>query len=152
MVLLDVSFGIFAFTPYGWLFMLFVILCEAILMSKCLAKANFNKLIYWSQITGNVVSGITGIIISMALNGGWWLVVWFPWVSKHEVNIHHHGQLMWLIIYYLVAFLLTLIIEFGINYLFLHKSYHTKRIGSATLKVNIATYVWGAILLALLVC
>lgn len=24
----------------------------------------------------------------MALNGGWWLVVWFPWVSKHEVDIH----------------------------------------------------------------
>ena len=88
-LLLNVSFGIFAFLPMGWLFMAFIIVGEAFLMSKYLIQRKFNKRIWGSAAISNIVSGVIGIIITMILNGGWWLVVWFPWVSSHEVNIHN---------------------------------------------------------------
>ncbi len=148
-MLLDVSFGIFAFMPIGWAFMAFVILCEAFCMSKYLTNARLNKRIYWTELLSNAVSGLTGIVTSMELNGGWWLVVWFPWVSKHEVNIHY--EWFGLLVYYLVAFLLTLVIEFLVNFAFLRKFYSLVQIVKATLLVNVVTYAIGAILIFFLV-
>ena len=89
MKLLNVSFGLYAFLPQGWLFMAFVILAEAILMSLYLTRKIFNGLVYTSAVVSNVVSGLFGIIVSMALNGGWWLVVWFPWVSWSSTILRH---------------------------------------------------------------
>lgn len=73
MMPLNVSFGIFAFLPMGWLFMAFIILGEAFLMSRCLVGKGFNKRIYLSAAVANVISGAVGIAASLALNGGWWL-------------------------------------------------------------------------------
>ena len=81
MLPLNVSFGIYAFLPMGWLFMAFVILGEGFLMSWYLIRKKFDKKIYLTETVSNIVSGAVGIITTLALNGGWWLVVWFPWVS-----------------------------------------------------------------------
>ncbi len=81
MMPLNVSFGIYAFLPMGWLFMALIILGEAFLMSRYLVRKGFDKRIYLSAAVANAISGAVGIAISMALNGGWWLVVWFPWVQ-----------------------------------------------------------------------
>ena len=45
---LNVSFGIYAFLPMGWIFMAFIILGEAFLMSRYMVKKKFDKRIYLS--------------------------------------------------------------------------------------------------------
>jgi hypothetical protein len=147
MILLDVSFGIFAFMPQGWLFMAFVIICECLVVSKFLIKQWYNRKIYLSVAGTNVISGLLGIITSLKLNGGWYLVVWFPWVSSNEIDIHKRGALKWLAIYYVITFILSLIVEIATNILFLSKEYPKNKIVNATIWANIITYLIGSILL-----
>jgi hypothetical protein len=147
MILLNVSFGIFAFLPQGWLFMLFVILIECVILTKLLKNKWFNKRIYGIATLTNMISGIIGIIISMALNGGWWLVVWFPWVSSYEVRTTTHFKA--LIIYYACAFILTIIIELLTNWLFLKKHYKDRKILTATMLANFVSYTVGTLILYL---
>lgn len=150
MKLLNVSFGLYAFLPPGWLFMAFVILAEAFLMSSYLSRKKYNGLVYKSAVVSNAVSGLFGIIASMALNGGWWLVVWFPWVSRHEVNVHNSQALWGLVIYYLAALVLSVLIELWINHKILKKQFTFKKNLIATLIANAFSYVIGAILLVYL--
>lgn len=152
MLPLDVSFGIFILHPLGWLFMAIVIFGEAFLMSRYLTHKNHDSRVYLSAVSSNAVSGIIGIIISMILTGGWWLVVWFPWVSSNEVDIHDPIQWKVLVIYYLAALVLSILIELLINYLILKKRYTFKSVFNATLKANGFSYALGAIVIALLVC
>ena len=142
MNLLNVSFGIFAFMPLGWLFMAFIIAIECFLMSKILAKQWRNKRVCNSVIFSNIISGIIGIIISLVITGGWWLVVWFPWVGRKEADPN-----LWFVIYYIVAFVLSVIIETITNILFLKKEYKKSEIIRATLIVNIVTYLLGSVIL-----
>lgn len=151
MCLLDVSFGIFVFHPIGWIFMIFIIFCEAIILSRYLTNHKFNKRIYLTELLSNMTSGIIGIIATLKINGGWWLVMWYPWVSSHEVNIQNRSQLIGLIIYYFVAFILSVLIELIINYFCLRKNFSAKKIYKGTMRANLATYAIGAILLAILV-
>ncbi len=147
MTLLDVSFGIFAFMPLGWLFMAFVIILECLVMTRLLLPKWFDKRIYRVTAWTNIISGLLGIIISMVLNGGWYLVVWFPWVSNNEINLSTKDALQGLIIFYAAAFVLTLIIETITNILFLRKYYATKKIIRATAIANILSYAVGTIVL-----
>jgi hypothetical protein len=147
MTLLDVSFGIFAFLPQGWLFMIFVISLECLVMTRFLLPKWYNRKIYVAVTLSNVISGMTGMVISMILNGGWFLVVWFPWVSKHELDLSAAGALRWLIIFYSAAFVLTLIIETILNILFLRSEYLPKKILLGTLLANVLSYALGTIFL-----
>ena len=150
MLPLNVSFGIYAFLPMGWLFMAFIILSEAFLMSRYLVRKKFDKKIYLSATVSNIVSGALGIITTMALNGGWWLVVWFPWVSSHEVDIHSRQEALALALYYLVALILSVLIELLANHLLLRKQYSFKKTLQATLIANAFSYILGAVLIILL--
>lgn len=150
MTLLNVSFGVFAFLPQGWLFMTFVILIECLLFSKLLNHKWFDKRIYGVILFSNVISGAIGIIISLILNGGWWLVVWFPWVGNEEVFdfiANSSEALKWLAIYYFCAFILTVVLEAITNWLLLKKRYKTKALLKTTLLVNITSYIIGSIVL-----
>ena len=71
MLLLNVSFGIFAFLPQGWVFMILIILLEAWLMSRWLCKKRLDRRITGTAFLSNFVSGLAGIITTMILNGGW---------------------------------------------------------------------------------
>ena len=150
MLPLNVSFGIFAFLPMGWLFMAFIILGEAFLMSWYLIGKKFDKKIYLTATVSNIISGAVGIITTLELNGGWWLVVWFPWVSKHEVDIHDPQGLSGLIVYYAVALVLSVLIELLVNHLMLRKRYPFRKTLHATLTANAFSYVLGAVLIVLL--
>ena len=150
MLPLNVSFGIYAFLPMGWLFMAFIILSEAFLMSRYLVRKKFDKKIYLSATVSNIVSGALGIMTTMALNGGWWLVVWFPWVSSHEVDIHSRQDALALALYYLVALILSVLIELLANHLLLRKQYSFKKTLQATLIANAFSYILGAVLIILL--
>ena len=150
MLPLNVSFGIYAFLPMGWLFMAFIILGEAFLMSRYLVRKKFDKKIYLSATVSNIVSGALGIITTMALNGGWWLVVLFPWVSSHEVDIHSRQEALALALYYIVALILSVLIELLVNHLMLQKQYPFKNTVRATLIANAFSYILGAVLIILL--
>lgn len=147
MILLNVSFGIFAFLPQGWIFMAFVILIECLILTKVFNQTWFNKKIYGVTALTNVISGIVGIVISMILNGGWYLVVWFPWVSSNEITLSNKESLNGLIIFYLCAFVFTIILETLTNWLFLRKNYKTKQILITTLIANVISYAIGTIVL-----
>ena len=82
MLPLNVSFGIFAFLPMGWLFMAFVIFGEAFLMCKYLIQKKFDARIYKSAAVSNIVSGVIGIIISMALSYAFAAVPLFDGISS----------------------------------------------------------------------
>lgn len=126
--------------------MVLIILLECYIASRILAHASFKAAICKAVILSNIVSGIIGIVISMILNGGWWLVCWFPWVSSHEVDLT--GQaLLALTLYYICAFILSVIIEGAINIAMLRHTYPTKQITRATLIVNIASYLAGTIIM-----
>ena len=45
MLPLNVSFGIYAFLPMGWLFMAFIILGEAFLMSRYLVRKTERRMV-----------------------------------------------------------------------------------------------------------
>ena len=147
---LNVSFGIYAFLPMGWLFMAFVILGEGFLMSRYLIRKKFNKRVYLTAALSNIISGAVGIITTLALNGGWWLVVWFPWVSKHEVDVRDSQSLRTLVLFYAAALILSVLIELLVNHLMLRKRYPFKKTLHATLIANAFSYVLGAVLIALL--
>ena len=130
--------------------MAFVMLSEGFLMSWRLIRKKFNKRIYLTAALSNIVSGAVGIITSLALNGGWWLVVWFPWVSKHEVDIRDPQSLLVLVLFYVVALILSVLIELLVNHLMLQKRYPFKKTLHATLIANAFSYILGAVLIALL--
>ena len=75
-LLLNVSFGILIFMPQGWLFMILIMLLESFISSELLCKRKFDGRITATVFFANFVSGLFGIIITLILNGGWWLVVW----------------------------------------------------------------------------
>lgn len=143
MILLNVSFGIYAFLPQGWIFMVSIILIECIGFSYLLTKKWKDGKIYKTIIISNLISGIIGIIGSMTLNGGWWLVIWFPWVSDNEV-IEKEG-FKWLAILYAIAFVLTILIEGIVNYLMLKKDYSKSQVLKMTLVINVISYAVGSL-------
>lgn len=136
--------------PQGWLFMMFIILMETYIMNRVLGKKGKEMRVFVSALAANGVSGIVGIAASLLLNGGWWLVVWFPWVSSHEVNVREPRALIGLVAYYLVAMVLSVLIEWRLNHAILKKIFPARKILKATLWANGASYALGAILITLL--
>lgn len=146
-LLLNVSFGILILMPQGWMIMILIMMLESIIASELLCKLILEGRVTATVIFANIISGLFGIIITLMLNGGWWLVVWFPWVSNHEVDFSIPYALTSFIIYYFVAFVLSVVIELLINYSMLGKIYPTKKIIRTTLLANLASYLFGSIII-----
>mgnify|MGYP001210797525 CR=1 FL=1 len=85
-MLCNVSFGILAFSPLGWVLMLIVILLEGFLLALFLPNAS-GKSHYVTSLVANAVSGAAGFAVSMSVTGGWWLVIWVPWVTSAEASL-----------------------------------------------------------------
>jgi hypothetical protein len=114
---------------------------------RAMCKRILNGRITAIVFLANTISGLFGLIITLILNGGWWLVVWFPWVSSHEVDFSLPNALTGFIIYYIVAFVLSVVIELLINYSMLGKIYPAKKIFRTTLLANLASYFLGSIII-----
>lgn len=127
--------------------MAIIIIIECLVMSKLLVLKWYNKRIYITAVVTNVVSGAVGIGLSLLHNGGWWLVVWFPWVSNYEANLSIPHVRRDFIIVYLIAFILTLLIEGLINTLILKKDFDRKTVLKTTLLTNILTYIIGSVII-----
>ncbi len=137
MVVANVSFGILAFTPLGWIFISIVIAIEAIVLSKVLHNTLVDVKVGLLSLASNGISAVAGVGLSLLHNGGWWLVVWIPWVSSNEVSPQAMPRFR---VYLLVAFVLTLAIESGFNLLILRK-HPVKTVLKGTLLANALTAV-----------
>jgi len=142
MIPLNVSFGIYVLLPQGWAFMITIILIECLGLSYILTKKWYSRKAYKTAIFPNLISGIIGFIGSIVMNGGWWLVVWFPWVSYNEVRGPEGFKS--LAIFYGIAFVLTLLIEGLVNYLILKNDFKKSKIMKTTIIVNIISYAIGS--------
>ena len=100
MTLLSASFGKYASAPLGWLFMACVIIIEIIIMSKILSYKHTSFSVVIATIISNIASGAVGAVTSSTINNGWMLVVWFPWVSSHEVDTDNPESLFNFIVYF----------------------------------------------------
>jgi hypothetical protein len=106
-VLCNVSFGILAFHPLGWGLMLLVVCLEGFLLSRTL-PASPGRSYFYTSLAANGVSGVFGFVASMILNGGWWLVVWVPWVTAYEAS---REQWKYLAIYMAAAYASSVLLE-----------------------------------------
>jgi hypothetical protein len=151
MMFLDIIFGIFDLIAMGWVYMILIILIECFIATKLLNKKEWYNTKVWLTITtSNIITGFIGIKTTLFFfNKGSFHKVWFPWISDCYMcwdNQRHIGEM----IYYLfLAFILSLIIEFIINFIILSRFYNIKSIFRTTLIANIASYVFGAIIIYL---
>ncbi|MEL6400874.1 MAG: hypothetical protein AAFO87_02975 [Cyanobacteria bacterium J06607_6] len=144
-MLANVSFGILAFTPAGWAFMVAIIVLEILIISRRLSRVWWHRKSAMVVVTANVISGVIGIALSLLLNGGWWLVVWMPWVSSQEVQLPRH--LLAISVFYVVAFVLSIAIEGAVGQLMLKSQFAKPQIWRAFLTANMASYLVGSIAL-----
>lgn len=140
----NVSFGIFVFMPHGWAFMVAIVLIEISLISRMMAGKWWDWDFMWLVSLANAISGAIGFVASMVINGGWWLVVWMPWVSSNEVKLEEH--LTKFGIYYACAFIVSVATE-GLVEHFMLKRYAKKKVWFACLTSNVASYALGGALM-----
>lgn len=91
--------------------MIAIIALEVVVLSRVGFHRWWSGRAAWAAILANGISGIIGFGTSVVLNGGWWLVVWMPWVGRHEANWADPAARQLLILYYIVAFVLSVLIE-----------------------------------------
>ena len=146
MQLLATSFGKYASLPMGWIFMTCIVIVEALIMSQILSRRMLNPRVLLPTIISNIVSGTVGAVVSKALNKGWMLVIWFPWVSSLEVDADNQESLFSFIVYFVAAFVGTVLIEILLNGMFM-KSRGFKRVMRATIISNVITYLVACFIL-----
>jgi hypothetical protein len=144
-ILPNVMFGVYALVTKGWLFMLAIIVLECLFLSRFLQSSWWDNRIALFTFIANVVSGSIGFAGSLLLTGGWWLVVWFPWVSQNEIRTPGDG--LFFMAYYLVAFVLSVLIEGFIQLLALNRRYPTERIVTGIIYANLLSYALGSLLM-----
>ena len=142
-IIANVSFGIYAVMPHGWAFMVATVALEIALLSRLLGGTWWNKKLIVPTLVANALSGATGFATSLKLNGGWWLVLWMPWVSSNEVDLK--TQLSAISIYYAVAFIVTVFIEGATMYFWLRRRFGTSKALQATFLSNVCSYVLGSL-------
>lgn len=142
MQLLATSFGKYSSLPLGWIFMAILIIGEALIMSQLLSRRMSNPTVIFPTCVSNILSALAGAMVSKAINGGWMLVVWFPWVSSVEINVDEQNSLFLFIVYIIFSFIATVFIEVILNYMMM-KRRGFKRVMQATIISNIITYVVG---------
>ncbi|RKD31208.1 hypothetical protein [Thermohalobacter berrensis] len=137
-ILFNVSFGILIFLPPGWIVIVLVLVLETFLLSRYLENKKFYSPITKSVLLANIISGAAGIFLSSKHNGGWWLVCWFPWVSRNEVKF---DDIQSFIIYFAVALIGSILIEILVNLLLLKKKFEISKITKGTLIANLFSNV-----------
>jgi len=141
----NVSFGIYALMPLGWVFMCAVILLEIVIMSRLLRREWWSRAVVLPTVTANLLSGCAGFFVSDLIDGGWWSVVWMPWVSSNEVDLKH--QFLALTAYYVCAFAGSIAIEGCAEWLMLRRRFPSGQIWKACIGSNAVSYLSGSIVM-----
>ncbi len=93
-MLANVSFGIMVFHPIGWILMGLVIVIEALLLRRRLGGEPWRHNFLAISAIANAASGLLGLLLSLTLTSGWWLVLWIPWVTANEVSRRQLGEFL----------------------------------------------------------
>jgi hypothetical protein len=139
----NVSFGLWALLPPGWIFMAAIIALEAIVLSRILYGNWWEEKTAFAALYANFISGAFGFGLSLLANGGWWLVIWMPWVSSNEVDIP--DDLLAISIYYIICFVLSVAIEGLFLQYFLKRYFSGLEVWKACLFANTLSYAIGSI-------
>ncbi|EPF27433.1 hypothetical protein HMPREF1221_00241 [Treponema socranskii subsp. paredis ATCC 35535] len=143
---LNVSMAILILMPQGWAIIAAILLLEAGLFYLFLKHEYKFKKIFWRLTVSNLVSGISGFILSLVLNGGWLGVFWFPWIGSHEIQF----MSPFFILYFFIIFAITLLIEIPINIILFRKlGIHPKQTFFISLSVNAITNIGCAFIIYL---
>jgi hypothetical protein len=127
--------------PHGWAFMAAIIVLEITLVSRLLTDGWWAPKAIWPVIVANAISGAIGFALSLWMNGGWWLVIWMPWVSSNEVDFAEH--LGFISIYYVCAFVISVLVELVVERTMLRKQFEPKKVWLACTWSNLASYAFG---------
>ena len=145
MKLLDVVIGNYLPSLFGWLFLVFVLAAESLLLSKYLAKTWVNKRIFLTVIISNIITTIIGFFMFDQEGGtSVHLLSWIP-------TEYYGGHLLIksMISMFIFSFILSVIIEAIFNLLMLKKDYRKKKIMLGTTWVNLFTYAVGGLIIFL---
>lgn len=99
-----------------------IIFLECWLASGYLSHKSINRRVCLAILAGNLTSGILGILTTLTFTGGWIIVVWFPWVSAHEIQLETGNEIFSFALYYIIAFILSVLIEGAVNWILLRKN------------------------------
>ena len=114
---LNVSMAILILMPQGWAVIAAILSLEVALFYFFLKREYEFKKLFWRLAISNLVSGISGFVLSLFLNGGWLGVFWFPWVGSHEIQFMSR----FFILYFFIIFAITLLIEIPVNIILFRK-------------------------------
>ena len=143
---LNVSMAILILMPQGWAVIAAILSLEVALFYFLLKREYEFKKLFWRLAISNLVSGISGFVLSLFLNGGWLGVFWFPWVGSHEIQF----MSQFFILYFFIIFAITLLIEIPVNIvLFRRLGIHPKQTFFISLIVNAITNIGCAFIIYL---
>ncbi len=140
----NVSWGIYALMPQGWVFMLAIILIEAVVLSRGLTGSWWSRKVAIGATVANTISGAAGLFLSLKISS-LPIVLWMPWVSSDEVNLEKEFAL--LSVCYCAAFLLSVLIEGVVLALMLKSVSSRRKIWLWCLLANVTSYLLGSIAL-----
>lgn len=147
---LNVSMIILIFMPLGWGIIFTILMIETVLF-YLLFKRKIPFLTNLGFLTiSNLISGLGGFGLSLLHNGGWYGVFWFPWVGKNELNLSNAQSFYFFVLYFVVVYLITMLIEIPINILlYRRKAVDVKSILRVTFLSNVVTNIGCALLIYL---
>jgi hypothetical protein len=143
MVLLDMIAARYLPSLLGWIFLLFVLVSESLIMSKFLKKGWFHKEIYITVILSNVVTTILGCFLINEVPKAGHLLSWIPFFYYNGLPTHLDDTIRVIVI----CFVITLLIEMVINILLLRKLKMADKLVYGSIICNVFTYVVAAVIL-----
>jgi hypothetical protein len=142
MTLIDVIAGRFLPSLFGWIFLVFVIVSEGLLLSKYLTKKWRNDKIYQSVCISNLITTAIGYCLLDHEKIGGHLLNWVP-VDYYRGNV----ELGRTIFIFILSFIGSVLIEALCNMIMLKNLKSNKEIFKGTFWVNAFTYTVGAIVI-----
>ena len=141
MISLDIIAGIYLPNLWAWIFLIFVLIAEALILTLYLRREIFDKRIYYSILISNTTTTIIGYIFFDVNENGGHLFNWIPIYTYHRV--------LWeqTLLVIVVSFIATTILEATLNLIILMKKHKKSDILKGTIWVNLVTYIIGAIII-----
>jgi hypothetical protein len=141
---LDVIVGYYLPSFFGWIFLVFVILLEGMILSKRLFAQALEKRCLAAALVSNLVTTVAGYLVFDEEKRGGHVFSWIP-VDEYRGSILIFQTLF----LFLACFLMSVLLEAVVNSLLLKEHKPWRQVARATLRANIITYVAAALVLAL---
>jgi hypothetical protein len=121
---------------YPFFILILISILKAFLSCKFFNQPKQNKKIFFTVITASVIGYFTEYFLSYALNGGYTILVWIPWVKligKFELQNY--------LISFPAIFLFTFLIESLVNLIFLKRYFKWNLILKSTFWIDLIMFI-----------